>query len=63
MSPEKPPEREKVLFEKLKPPGRHRKQPKGGAEQAFEATQARNERRSLAEKYQRKYKGRHRKDQ
>jgi hypothetical protein len=59
----KPSPREKVLFDKLQPPsGRHRAQPKSGGEQVFEATQARNERRTLPEKYTRKYRGRHRKE-
>lgn len=58
-----PVKREKVLFDKLQPrSGRHRVQPKTGEEQVFEATQGRNERRSLPEKYRRKYTGRHRKD-
>lgn len=56
------PERERVTFPKLKPPGRHRAEPKSGAEQNFEAVQGRNERRTLAEKYRRKYHGRHRKE-
>lgn len=60
--PSPKPRREKVIFDKLKPPKRHRKQPEHPQEQVFKATQGRNQRRSLPEKYRKQYKGKHRKD-
>lgn len=62
MSEDKP-KREKVLFDRLKPPARHRKQPADNPhEDRFNAIRGRNSRRSLPEKYAKKYHGKHRKD-
>lgn len=55
--------REKVLFDKLKP-ARHRKQPpENPHEQRFNVIKGRNERRTIPEKYKKKYRGQHRKEQ
>lgn len=53
------PKRQRVLLDKLKPPPRHRKQPDPPEQQVFDAVKARNERRSLAQKYRKHYQGRH----
>jgi len=56
------PKRSSVRLDKLKPPPRHRKQPpENPAEAMFNATKGRNERRTLREKYAKKYQGKHRK--
>jgi len=58
-----PPERETVLFDKLKPPrpAQHRRQPTL-QEMAFEGTQTRNRKLSWGAKYRKRYKGKHYKE-
>jgi hypothetical protein len=58
-----PVKREKVIFDRLKPPARHRKQPaENPHEDRFNAIHGRNERAGLRDKYRKNYKGKHRKD-
>ena len=56
------PERETVLFPKLKAPrpAQHRRQP-SPKEAAFEGTQKLNRKAKLTDQYRKRYKGKHRK--
>jgi hypothetical protein len=66
MSDQKPsprPRRETVIFDKLTPPPRHRKQPADNPhEDRFNAIHGRNQRAKLRDKYRKNYEGKHRKE-